>query len=262
MDLGLTNKVAFISASSKGLGKGCALELAKEGAHVVISSRSEQDLIQTKKEIEAVAKGRVEYVVCNVTQPEAITKAIAFTKEKFGKVDILINNAGGPPAGDFTKMTDENWYDAFDLNLLSYVRFIREVIPEMKEQQWGRIINLASSSVKQPITGLLLSNTFRPGVVGLSKTLSEELGPYNILVNTVSPGTIATDRIEQLNQVRADKQGISMEEVRANVKKAIPLGRIGDPSEFGKVVTFLASDASSYITGSSLLIDGGSVKSL
>ena len=160
MDLGLKDKVAFISASSKGLGKGCALELAKEGAHVIISSRSEEDLIQAKREIEAVAKGRVEYVVCDVTKSADITNAIAFANEKFGKLDILINNAGGPPAGDFDKMTDDDWYHAFELNLLSYVRFIREVVPGMKEQQSGRIINLASSSVKQPISGLILSNTF------------------------------------------------------------------------------------------------------
>ncbi|MCZ2258345.1 SDR family oxidoreductase [Sporosarcina sp. G11-34] len=262
MDLGLKDKVAFISASSKGLGKGCALELAKEGAHVIISSRSEEDLIQAKREIEAVAKGRVEYVVCDVTKSADITKAIAFANEKFGKVDILINNAGGPPAGDFDKMGDDDWYHAFELNLLSFVRFIREVVPRMKEQQSGRIINLASSSVKQPISGLILSNTFRPGVVGLSKTLSQELAPFNILVNTVSPGSIATDRLLSLNQTRADKLGISIEEVEGNVKKSIPLGRYGDVSEFGKVVAFLASDVSSYITGSSLLIDGGSVKSL
>ena len=177
MDLGLKNKVAFVSASSKGLGKGCAIELAKEGAHVIISSRSEEDLIVTKKEIDKVAKGQVEYIVCDVTKPDDISNAINFAKKKFGKVDILINNAGGPPAGDFTKMSDEDWYYAFELNLLSYIRFIREVIPEMKQQQHGRIINLASSSVKQPISGLILSNTFRPGVVGLSKTLAEELGP-------------------------------------------------------------------------------------
>ena len=159
-------------------------------------------------------------------------------------------------------MTDEDWYYAFELNLLSYVRFIREVVPGMKDQQSGRIINLASSSVKQPIPGLILSNTFRPGVVGLSKTLSEELAPYNILVNTVSPGSIATDRIQSLNQTRADKQGVSIEEVERKAKSSIPLGRYGEVSEFGKVVAFLASDVSSYITGSSLLIDGGSVKSI
>ncbi|WP_438318579.1 SDR family oxidoreductase [Sporosarcina sp. FA9] len=262
MDLGLKGKVAFVSASSKGLGKGCALELAKEGAHVIISSRSEQDLIETKREIEEVAKGKVEYVVCDVTKHEDIQNAIAFAKEKFGKVDILINNAGGPTAGDFSKMTDDDWYAAFELNLLSYIRFIREVLPMMKEQQHGRIINLASSSVKQPISGLILSNTFRPGVVGLSKTLSEELGPYNILVNTVSPGSIATDRLISLNRIRSEKTGVSVEEIEKNTKIGIPLGRYGDVSEFGKMVAFLASDAASYVTGSSILIDGGSVKSI
>lgn len=262
MDLGLKDKVAFVCASSKGLGKACALELAKEGAHVVISGRDEKELQESKKQIQSLADSEVDYVVCDITKKEDIEKSIKYTVEKFGKVDILINNAGGPPSGNFEKFSDDDWYKAFDLNLLSYVRFIREVLPYMKEQKWGRIINLASSSIKQPIPGLLLSNTFRAGVVGLSKTLSIELADSNILVNTIAPGRILTDRVRTLDKIKSEKLGISVEEVETESKKTIPLGRYGDTEEFGKVVAFIASDVSSYVTGSSIIIDGGMVKSI
>lgn len=262
MDLGLKDKVAFVCASSKGLGKACALELAKEGAHVVISGRDEKELQESKKQIQSLTNSEVDYVVCDITKKEDIENSIKYTIDKFGKVDILINNAGGPPSGNFEKFSDDDWYKAFDLNLLSYVRFIREVLPYMKEQKWGRIINLASSSIKQPIPGLLLSNTFRAGVVGLSKTLSIELADSNILVNTIAPGRILTDRVRTLDKIKSQKLGISVEEVETESKKTIPLGRYGDTEEFGKVVAFIASDVSSYVTGSSILVDGGMVKSI
>lgn len=262
MELGLNGKVAFVAAASKGLGKATALALAEEGANVMISSRNEEELIKALAEIREVAKGQVSYVVCDITKEEDVKQAISKTLSEFGTIDILINNAGGPPAGDFEKLSDDLWYQAFDLNLLSYIRFIREVLPSMKEKNSGRIINFASSSVKQPIPGLLLSNTFRAGVLGLSKSLSVELGKYNILVNTVSPGRIFTDRVDELDRIKAEKLDISVEEVRQQSKNTIPLGRYGETEEFGKVIAFIASDVASYISGSSLLIDGGMVKAL
>ncbi|MBD8067934.1 SDR family oxidoreductase [Bacillus sp. PS06] len=261
MDLHLNGKAAIVIASSQGLGKAIATQLAMEGVNVMLSSRNSEKLESTKQEIESVAKGRVSYASCDITNVDDIKALVAKTKEEFGKIDILINNAGGPPGGGFDQFEDADWQKAFELNLLSYVRIIREVLPDLKEEG-GRIINIASSSIKMPIPGLILSNTFRMGIVGLAKSLAEELAPYNILVNTVAPGRIATDRVAFLDQLKADKVGKTREEVEVESKQNIPLGRYGKPEEFAKVVTFLASDASSYVTGSSLLVDGGMVKSI
>ncbi|MET3698769.1 3-oxoacyl-[acyl-carrier protein] reductase [Bacillus oleivorans] len=262
MDLGLKNKVAFVCASSKGLGKASALELAKEGAHVVLTGRDEKELQETKKQLQSLTESEVEYVVCDLTKKEDIENAVRYTIEKFNRIDILINNSGGPPSGTFEQFTDEDWYQSFELNLLSYVRCIRAVLPYMKEQNYGKIINLTSTSIKQPIPGLLLSNTFRTGVMGLSKTLATELAGFNILVNTVAPGRILTDRVQTLDSIKAEKTGMSLEEVQNHSKKSIPLGRYGKPEEFGAVVAFIASDKCSYVTGTSIIIDGGMVKSI
>jgi len=262
MDLGLKGKVAFVACSSKGLGKACAMELAREGAHVMISARNEDTLRQTAKEIREVATGEVSYIVCDILQPDAIIQAVQTTVAQFGTIDILVNNAGGPPAGSFDTFQDEDWLHAFELNLLSYIRFIREVLPYMKKQRSGRIINLASTSVKQSIPGLLLSNTFRTGIAGLSKSLSQELAAYNILVNTVAPGRVATDRIRYLDETKANALGVPVEQVVEQSLQSIPLGRYGNVQEFGKVVAFLASDAASYMTGGTLFVDGGMVSSL
>jgi 3-oxoacyl-[acyl-carrier protein] reductase len=262
MDLGLKGKVAFVASSSKGLGKSCALEMAKEGANVMISGRNEEDLKLAVEDIKKVAAGQVSYIVCDITKAEQITYAIKKTVEQFGTIHILVNNAGGPPTGGFEKFDDDEWNAAFQLTLLSYIRFIREVLPYMKQQQGGRIINLTSSSIKQPIPGLLLSNTFRAGVAGLAKSLSMELAPYRILVNTVAPGRIYTDRVKLIDENKAKALNISVEQVEEESKKAIPLGRYGDPEEFGKVVAFIASEVSSYMTGSTIVIDGGMIKSL
>jgi len=193
---------------------------------------------------------------------EDIQNAIAFTINKYQKIDILINNSGGPPSGVFEDLSEQAWWASFELNLLSYVRTIKEVIPYMKEQQYGKIINLASTSIKQPITDLILSNTFRAGIVGLSKSLSNELAPYNINVNTIAPGKIATDRVKYLDEINANRRGVSVKEIQEQSKKEIPLNRYGEPQEFGAIVAFLASDISYYMTGKSILIDGGMVKSL
>ncbi|WP_082236089.1 SDR family oxidoreductase [Halobacillus massiliensis] len=263
MDFHLKGKSVIITASSKGLGKATALEFAKEGAHVLISSRNEEELQAAKAEIqEESGNNHVDYAVCDVTKPEQIKQLVQKAVEWNGTVDVLINNAGGPPAGTFDQFSDEDWQGAFELNLLSFIRTIREVLPSMREQQNGKIINIASSSIKQTLDHLILSNTYRAGIVGLSKSLSQELAVDNILINTVGPGRIATDRVAQLDEVKAGKLGVSAEEVKEQAEKSIPMGRYGEPSEFAKTVVYLASGANTYLTGQALVVDGGLVKAL
>ncbi|MGM0855000.1 MAG: SDR family oxidoreductase [Bacillota bacterium] len=263
MDFGLKNKAVIVTASSKGLGKATALELAKEGAHVLISSRNEEELRSTANEIiELSGNQHVYFATCDMTKAEDIQALVETAVNKLGGVDILVNNTGGPPAGGFQQFDDEDWQYAFELNLLSYIRTIREVIPHMKKNKGGRIVNIASSSTKQAIDGLILSNTFRTGIVGLSKSLSRELAQDHILINTVGPGRIATERVAQLDQINADKQNIPVEELKDMSEKAIPIGRYGEPGEFAQVITFLVSDANTYLTGQSLVVDGGLVTAL
>lgn len=261
MDLGLTNKVALVIASSQGLGKAVAKELVKEGAHVMLTSRSEDKLAEVKEELEALHAGKVAYFPCDITQVEDIQKLVERTHAVFGKIDILLNNAGGPPSGKFDSFSDEVWQQAFELNLLSYIRIIREVLPDLRKEG-GRIVNIASTSVKTPLPNLVLSNTFRNGIVGLSKTLADELAPDNILVNVVAPGKIATDRLKYLNEANAKAKELTVAEADKAAIAAIPLGRYGTPEEFAKAVVFLLSDANTYITGSTLYVDGGAVKAI
>lgn len=254
-------KTALVIASSQGLGKAIAEQLASLGANVMISSRDEEKLSRVKADLTEVSKGIVEYKGCNVTKKEEIQQLVQATVEKFGTIDLLVNNAGGPPAGTFEEMSEDDWQYAFELNLLSYIRFIRETLPYMKKKG-GKIVNIASSSVKEPIPGLILSNTFRTGIIGLTKTLASELAQYEILINTVAPGRIATDRVASLDEIAANKQGKTKEEIEEMMKKTIPLGRYGKPEEFATYVCFLLSDMNSYMTGQTLLIDGGMVKSI
>jgi len=261
MELNLKGKSALVVASSQGLGKAIAEQLVQEGANVMITSRNEEKLNEVARQLDELNKGRVSFVKADITRKEDIEKLVRQTVETFGTIDLLVNNAGGPPAGTFETFSDEDWYRAFELNLLSFVRIIREALPYLKKRG-GKIINIASSSIKEPIPGLLLSNTFRTGIVGLTKTLAVELAPYNILINTVAPGRIATERVAFLDQLNAEKLGITKEEVEERVKNNIPLGRYGTPEEFAKVVTFLLSDANTYMTGQSFVVDGGMVKAI
>lgn len=261
MDLGLTNKVVLVVASSKGLGKAVAKELAKEGANVMLTSRSAESLKKAAEEIQEEAKGKIAYFPADITKPEDIKSLVKETREKLGKIDVLVNNAGGPPSGNFLDFDDEDWEKAFQLNLFSYIRLIREVLPDLK-QEGGKILNIASSSVKAVLPNLILSNTFRNGINDLSKSLAIELAPDKILVNTIGPGRIATDRIQELDQAKAEAQNRSLEEVTEESEKSIPAGRYGEPEEFAKAAVFLVSGANTYVTGQSLLVDGGMVTAI
>ncbi|MFD2656948.1 SDR family oxidoreductase [Gracilibacillus thailandensis] len=257
MDLGVKDKKVLVTAASKGLGKACATAYAQEGAHVVIASRSKAQLEQAVAEIvEETGNANVEAIVCDLTKSQDIENLM----QTIGRVDILINNAGGPPAGKFNDFDDKDWQHAFELLLMNIIRTVRAVTPGMKEQQFGRIVNITSSSMKQALDGLLLSNTFRPAIVGLSKSLSQELATDQILINSVGPGTMETDRIRDIY-----KQQPSDESVEERIQQAganIPIGRIGQPEEFAKAILFLGSAANTYITGQTLIVDGGAIKTL
>lgn len=262
MDLGYEGKVALVAASSKGLGRATAEALASEGANVTISGRDEETLAETASQIQDKTGTEVAYLVADVSRADDVENLVSRTVERFGGLDSLVTNAGGPPAGGFEAFADEDWQRAFDLNLMSVVRLIRAALPYLRESDSPRIVNFTSSSIKQPIQNLLLSNVFRTAVLGLAKSLATELAPYGILVNTLGPGRIATDRLFSIDSNVARNQGISEDEVRRRSISQIPLGRYGEPEEFARVATFLASPANTYVTGQALLVDGGMVKAL
>ncbi|MDF1659604.1 MAG: SDR family oxidoreductase [Verrucomicrobiales bacterium] len=260
MDLGLTNKGAIVMASSGGIGRGVAMELAREGAKVMLFARGEDKLIETANLIEEETGNRPFFMVGDLTKAQDIEAAVSATVEQCGGIWAVFNNTGGPPAGEFEQFDDAAWQSAFELTMLGYVRTIRAALPHLKAGGGGRIVNNTSVSTKQAIDGLLLSNVFRAGLVGLGKSLARELGGEGILVNTVGPGRIDTDRIEQLDTIWAEKAGISFDEQRTRSQASIPLGKYGEPAEFGRIVTFLCSEANAYLTGQNVLIDGAMVE--
>ena len=262
MDLELTGKVALVTAASKGLGRATATQLAAEGARVMISSRGEEQLAKTAAEIAEATGATVEYCAADVSDAADLARLLQETEQRLGGVDVLVNNAGGPPPGGFDALDDDKWHLAHELNLMSTVRLIRGVLPHMRQQKWGRIVTIASSSIKQPIPNLLLSNTYRVAILGLAKSLAVEFAPDGVLINTVGPGRIATERTAALDATNAEKAGIPIEEVRAQTEKAIPLGRYGTAAEFAKVAAFLVSGANTYTTGQHLLVDGAMVKAI
>ena len=258
MDLGLTGKVALVTAASKGMGKASAMGLAAEGAKVVMCARTESDLKNAAEEIRAKTKAEVLAMPADVTKKDDVAALVDGAMKTFGHIDILVANAGGPPRGYFEDMTDEQWQGAFDVSLLSVVRLVRAVLPSMKARGWGRILTIQSVSVKQPIPELLLSNAVRPGVAGMMKTLAGQLGKDGITVNTVCPGKIMTDRFLGGQKI----SGLSREEYLARAVEDVPVRRVGTPEEFANVIVFLASERASYVTGVSVQVDGGLVRGL
>ncbi len=260
MDLELGGRAAIVAASSQGLGKAVAMGLAREGARVAMCARTEAVLCAAAGEIRRETGADVLALPADVTDPRQVARLVSETLARFGRVDICVANAGGPPSKTFAETSLEDWRAAADLNLLSTVALAREVLPIMRRQRWGRFIAVTSVSVKQPIDGLILSNAVRSAVSGLVKSLANEYGPDNVLVNNVCPGYTATARLESLLEKTAAAQGISREEAAARWESQVPLRRLGRPEEFADLVVFLASARASYINGVSIAVDGGLVK--
>lgn len=262
MDLGLKDRVAVVAASSQGLGKAVALGLARESAKLALCARTDATLQAAAAEIRRETGVEVLAQALDVTVHEQVRQFVADTAARFGRVDICVSNAGGPPSKSFAETTIADWEQAARLNLMSTVYFAKETLPLMQERRWGRFIAITSVTVKQPVEGLILSNAVRSGVSGLIKTLSNEYGPYNVLVNNVCPGYTATARLLSLTDTLAKKEGVDPKTIEGRWAAQAPLKRIGQPEEFANMVVFLASERASYITGVSIAVDGGIVKGL
>jgi 3-oxoacyl-[acyl-carrier protein] reductase len=259
MGLGLENKVMLVAASSKGLGFGVAHALAAHGAKVSMCSRHQDEIESATKKIHEETGADMLATVCDVSKPDEVRHWIERTAAQWGTVHGLLVNAGGPPSGFFKELTDEQWIAAFELTLMSTIRVIRYAIPHMIEG--SSILAITSYSINTPIEALALSTVMRSGVAALLKTLAEELAPDGIRVNNLVPGRILTDRTLQLDRNTAQRRGITVEDVRAEIVKRIPLGRLGTTEEFGNAAAFLLSPAASYISGATLRVDGGLVRS-
>ena len=262
MDLGLKDRVALVAASSTGLGKAVALGLAREGAKLALCARTQATLDAAAEEIRRETGADVLSRALDVTSHERVKSFVSEIVARFGRLDICVANAGGPPSKSFADTTIADWHNAAELNLMSTVYLAKETLPLMQQRHWGRFIAITSVTVKQPLDGLILSNAVRAGVLGLVKSLANEYGPYNVLVNNVCPGFTATARLNDLAQTLASKGGVSPADIEKRWASQAPLGRVGQPEEFANLVVFLASERASYITGESIAIDGGLVKGL
>jgi 3-oxoacyl-[acyl-carrier protein] reductase len=262
MDLGLRGKIALVAASSKGLGRAVAEELAAEGANLVMCARGKETLDQTADAIRQKTGVKVVAVPADVSDPKDAPRVVKAAFDEFGRVDVLVNNSGGPPSGPFESFTPEMWDAASRLLLKSTVELTRAVLPGMKERRWGRILNITSIAAKQPIEGLMLSNSLRAAVIGFARTLANEVAPFGVTVNSLLPGYTRTDRVRELARAAAGKAGASSADPVSKWEKEIPMGRLGEPREFGALAAFLASERASYITGSSIAVDGGWIRSL
>jgi 3-oxoacyl-[acyl-carrier protein] reductase len=262
MDLGLTDKIAMIGGASKGLGFAVARALAAEGVHLCVAARDEGALCRAAEAIKHESDVNVVTVPADLSRADAIALWHSAAVREFGGVDLLFANTGGPPPGTALAASDCAWQSAFDQLLMSVIRTVRLVIPSMRARGGGSILIGTSSSVREPLPNLALSNVMRVGVTSLAKTLAVEVAPDNIRVNTLVPGRIATSRVEYLDTVAAGKAGITPEDQRKRSEACIPLGRYGAPDEFGRVAAFLLSDRASYITGSAVVMDGGLLKGM
>lgn len=262
MDLGLRGKVALVAAASRGLGRAIAEALAADGATLVICARGSEALEETRAAIVDSTSVPVETVVADVATSEGVALAWERARDRFGRVDILVTNAGGPPSGPFEAHDWAAWQRAVDLTLRSAVELTRLVLPGMKERRWGRIINVTSIAVKQPVDGLMLSNSLRAAVTGFARTLANEVARDGITVNNMMPGFTRTERVEQLNAATAAREGIEPSEVARRIESQIPMRRLGEPHEFAALAAFLASERASYITAQSIAVDGGWIRSV
>ena len=262
MDLGLKGKRAIVMAASRGLGYASAVGLAREGCDLVICSRDQKRIEAAGASIRLETGARVKALVADVSTAAEAKRLVETAVQEYGGLEIVVHNAGGPPAGETLAMSEEQWQKAFEQNLLSFTRIVGAAAPEMAKAGYGRVLTIASSSIKQPIPNLALSNALRAGVWGIAKTLSRELAPQGILVNVIAPGRIDTERIAELDQANAQRSGKSMEDVRKASVASIPLGRLGRPEELANLVVFLASQAASYITGQAITVDGAAGNAL
>lgn len=262
MDLGLHNKVALVAASSQGLGRACAHTLSAEGAKVAICARNEKALRAAADEIARHTGNEVLAIVADLTSARDCKRVVTETADFFGQLHVLVTNNGGPPAGYFFDLDDNDWYRTVDLTLMSAVRMIRAAALQMQAQKWGRIVNLVSYSVKEPIDNLVLSNSIRSGVIGLAKTLANQLAVDNITVNNVCPAYTNTERIRELAEDTANRTNKSVDEIIQGYASPVPLGRLGMPEELADLVAFLASERAGYINGQSIAFDGGRTKFL
>jgi 3-oxoacyl-[acyl-carrier protein] reductase len=262
MDLGLKGRVAIVCAASQGLGKAAAAGFIHEGAHVVICARSRRALDATARELRTVGSGRVVAVVADLTRPRSISSLVRKTLREFGRIDILVTNAGGPPVAAFSTLDDEQWEKGIALNLMSTIRCIRAVLPHMQKRKWGRIINITSLSAKQPIPDLVISSTVRPGILGLSRVLATQHAHEGILINSVAPGYFMTARQKEISTKRAAEKNLTADQYLDRATADIPMRRYGDPEELANVIVFLGSERASYVTGATLSVDGGISKGL
>ena len=262
MDLGLNGKIALVAAASKGLGRAVAEELAAEGASLVLCARHNDELQATCAAIVAAYGVPVVGIAADVAVAADVVRVVQAAQARFGRVDVLVTNAGGPPAGTFDTLSSEMWQAATQLLLTSVVELTRAVLPGMKERGWGRILNITSISVKQPVANLMLSNSLRAAVTGMARTLATEVAPFGVTVNNILPGYTRTERVVSLAEAAAVREGISAAAATARWEAEIPMRRLGEPREFAALAAFLCSERASYITGTSVPVDGGWIRSL